>query len=535
MQKKFNISFLIIGIVLVMAIAAMVFFVQRSIKNNADIREERDDEEQEEVVEIKENDENKENLYIQESMIEGITEGKGDVKDYEYDLDLVLDVYEMTMDGVMEFTYYNNSDKNMDELVFYLYANSYEREDYHAIQQEYFYRGYPNGFSPGSIDIHSVDINSGGTYEVTGSQNHLLVVSLDDAVKPDKSTQVKITYTVTIPNSYGRFGYGEQTISAVNCNPIMAVYDEETGYYDYEYNNIGDPFYSEVADYSAKITIDQDYLVAPTGTITNEEVSKGMITYTVDGENRRDFGFVASDDFEVVTQNVNGVQVNSYSFSGDYINKEALQAGVDSIEVFSDVFGQYPYKTFNVVETNFFIGGMEYPGLVLIGDALYTPYNEEIMKMIVAHEAAHQWWYAMVGNDQIAEPWLDEALATFSERVYYEHVYPNNYEDMIYNYVDSYYMNKNQNAIKETTRIDKHTQEYGDEYSLVVYGMGNWMIDDLREMLGEEVFYAALKKYLKDNMFQVATRDDLEQAIEEVWGQDITSWFDENLIVQVGY
>ena len=37
---------------------------------------------------------------------------------------------------------------------------------------------------------------------------------------------------------------------------------------------------------------------------------------------------------------------------------------------------------------------------------------------VVAHELAHQWWYGVVGNNQVKEPWLDEGLTTFSELLY---------------------------------------------------------------------------------------------------------------------
>jgi aminopeptidase N len=40
--------------------------------------------------------------------------------------------------------------------------------------------------------------------------------------------------------------------------------------------------------------------------------------------------------------------------------------------------------------------------------------------VVIVHETAHQWWYSMVGNDQILEPWLDESLADYSEVVYYD-------------------------------------------------------------------------------------------------------------------
>jgi len=457
------------------------------------------------------------------------------IKDYKYNFDLALNVDNMTMDGILDFTYYNNNDVSMDELVFYLYANSYAKEEYHAIEEEHFDLGYPNGFSSGSIEIKSVDIEGGGSYEVTGNQDHLLEVNLNNKVNPSKSTNVRIEYTVTIPNSYGRFGYGNETISIVNCNPIMAVYDEDKGYYDYEYNSIGDPFFSECADYTANITVPKKYLVAPTGTILDKIYSDEMVTYVIDGENRRDFGFVTSDKFNVLSKDINGVRVNSYSFTSQKVNEKALEIAVDSIDVFSSKFGEYPYKTFNVVESNFFIGGMEYPGMVMIDDSYYTPIHGRIMEMIIVHEVAHQWWYGQVGNDQIAEPWLDEALATFSERVYYEHVYPDEYKDLIFNHVDSDFLGYNKRLEKDDTRIDMNTLEYDDEYSLVVYGFGGWMIDDLRDEIGEEAFYKALNLYLENNLFQIATREDLERAIEDVTGEDITSWFDENLQVQVGY
>ena len=108
----------------------------------------------------------------------------------------------------------------------------------------------------------------------------------------------------------------------------------------------------------------------------------------------------------------------------------------------------YAIRSYYVAEANFYIGGMEYPGMVMIDDSYYTSGYQDIMEMLIVHEAAHQWWYAQVGNDQIAEPWLDEALATFSERVYYERVYPDNYKDMIFDYVDNMFIRRNRNLDK---------------------------------------------------------------------------------------
>ena len=45
------------------------------------------------------------------------------------------------------------------------------------------------------------------------------------------------------------------------------------------------------------------------------------------------------------------------------------------------------------------------------------------MEKVIVHETAHQWWYGLVGNDQIDEAWLDESLATYSEVIYTSEIY----------------------------------------------------------------------------------------------------------------
>jgi uncharacterized protein (DUF2342 family) len=56
-----------------------------------------------------------------------------------------------------------------------------------------------------------------------------------------------------------------------------------------------------------------------------------------------------------------------------------------------------------VVETPTAAGGIEYPGLVVIADRLWSQANQRFM-WVVIHEVAHQWWFSLVGNDQTRDP-----------------------------------------------------------------------------------------------------------------------------------
>jgi len=70
-------------------------------------------------------------------------------------------------------------------------------------------------------------------------------------------------------------------------------------------------------------------------------------------------------------------------------------------------FGPYPWPAFTLALTPGLPGGIEYPGHVMQGPGTLGP--------VTSHELGHQWFYALVGNDQGRDPWLDEGLASYAE------------------------------------------------------------------------------------------------------------------------
>jgi len=84
-----------------------------------------------------------------------------------------------------------------------------------------------------------------------------------------------------------------------------------------------------------------------------------------------------------------------------------LDRVVASLEDFARRFGPYPWPAFTLAITPALGGGIEYPGHVMQGP--------ETLAGTTSHEVAHQWFYALVGNNQGRDPWLDEGLATWAE------------------------------------------------------------------------------------------------------------------------
>ena len=71
-------------------------------------------------------------------------------------------------------------------------------------------------------------------------------------------------------------------------------------------------------------------------------------------------------------------------------------------------FGPFPYERLAVAVLPDIHGGIEYPGVVLLGSG-------QIADATASHEVAHEWFYGLVGDDQARDPWLDEAFATYAE------------------------------------------------------------------------------------------------------------------------
>ena len=117
--------------------------------------------------------------------------------------------------------------------------------------------------------------------------------------------------------------------------------------------------------------------------------------------------------------------MNSYFLPGDEEGgRKALDWAAQALTIYQKEFGAYPYRELDIVETATTAGGIEYPGLVAVASRLYSdPNRQAFFESATAHEVAHQWWYNVVGNDQVNHPWLDEALTQYATYRYFQGAY----------------------------------------------------------------------------------------------------------------
>lgn len=447
-----------------------------------------------------------------------------------YYLDILINENEKTALVKQKVEYYNNTGTSLSEIYFHAYPNAFSETSVNKpVSSVYHDKAYYNGFSEGKIEIDNVKQNDADLeYNYKDNDKTLLVVKLPNIVENKKIATINFEYKLTIPNINHRFGYGENTINMGNFYLIASVFENgkfnENGYH---YN--GDPFYSNLANYNATISYSSNYKCVATGSEIKSQQDNNIITTCYKANAVRDFCFVLSEKFNTISDKVGDTVVNYYYYNDDNQN-ESLQTSCLAINTFNDMFGKYPYKVLNVVESNFVHGGMEYPQLVLISDDLdtYEDYTETIV-----HEIAHQWWYGLVGNNEFDSGYLDEGLAELSTALFFgaNPKYNISYETMIENAESSYslfidvYTDVFGNV---NTTMDRKLNEYKTEpeYVYMAYVKGMLMYDNLRQILGEKKFDKAIKYYFETNKGKNVKLEDMIKCFNKSTRSDLTSFFD---------
>lgn len=448
-----------------------------------------------------------------------------------YIIDAELNAADKTLTASQQVRYVNNEAVSLKELYFHLYPNAFSRKETAPFLFGEFERAYRNGFGPGSIKITSLCLMGERdqkqlSYEVSGVDSTILKVILREPLQPGKAVTLEMKYTIIIPPASERFGYWQEGFNMGNWYPVAAVYDHQ-GWNTDRYYAVGDPFYSDVSDYEVSVRLPKEYVIAASGQLLEKRQDGQSTIWTFGGNSLRDFAFVANTRFQVSERQVDGITVKSYYYLGDeFRGKEALELAVKAVKTFNKAYGKYPYPCYSVVATQF-PSGMEYPGLVYISDEYYKLNSSyQYFLLTVVHETAHQWWYAAVGNDQIDEAWLDEGLTTYSEALFMERQYG---KEALKEYI-GYFEKSTRDALSNKVfdgTVLKSLKDFRswEDYGPAVYDMGAMTINQLRQLLGDRIFFKAMRAYYEEYKFKIATTEEFIEICERVSNKDLDEYF----------
>jgi hypothetical protein len=341
-------------------------------------------------------------------------------------------------------------------------------------------------------------------YTLSGQR---LTVSPARSLQPGAATTFFLGYSLALPaKSYsGTFGYLSYQINLTDWYPFIVPYSG--GWVLHDPWSFGEHLVYDAADYDVTVQVNDPDVILAAGAPAEQ---KGSSTYYHLGS-ARTFVLSASDQFMMASSAVGSTKILSYYFSGDEGAGNALVwMATQSLGVYQAKFGPDPYPSLSVVETDV-ADGQEFDGLVFLGSHFYSEYNGTAKSNLVtigAHEIAHQWWFGLVGNDQALEPWLDEALAVYSERIFYQYNYPN-YGDWWWKFRVNYFSPQGY--------VDSNIYSFGTfrSYVSAVYLNGANFLEDLRTRIGDQAFFAFLKDYASRFAHGHATGSDFFAVLRQ--------------------
>ncbi len=416
---------------------------------------------------------------------------------YEFSIQVEKRSSVVTLRGMMRLTYVNKSEDTLYNIVLRIHANDVE---------------------PDCTKISSVSADGVTAAYTLSEGGKLLTVSLPHEIAPDEQAQLFLRFEMTVPETSSRFGINSTGCMLGNALPIAAMY-ENGAWRTESYIGIGDSFYSRTSDYKVALSVPRDLTLAHTGSRVSEEADGAYTVYYISAPSVREFAFALITDGVEYTASARSNRVTVHAIGESKKKAEfAAKCAAAAIDFFSEKIGEYPYNDFYVVPFDL-SGGMEYPGLIMTYKGDWKEDSAAGM-LVIGHEVAHQWFYGVVGSDQINSPWLDESLV---EYLGFEFLKDYANETTAADFERERYAFFRENYVR-TKRLDASLKELsGEDYFYVVYAYGYKFYSYVVDWIGEGAFYEGLKTYYNSNYMGIGTKESLASALSEAAGYNLLS------------
>ena len=400
------------------------------------------------------------------------------------------------LEGVQRVRVSNQEETSLSELYFRLYPNLPAYEGSAQV-------------SRALVDGKVVDVG----HPFDGTVVH---IPLDGGLAAGATTDVTLWFQATLPTrvnagtaGVGLYGFVDGVYDLAGFYPTLAVYDHR-GWDLFAGASFGDSLFADIGFYQVELTAPQALSVVASGsTLAQEPNDDGTTTWRIAAGPVRSFYAAVTDRWEAISEEVDGITVNSYYPVGGLASAQtALSYTTGSLGVFNGMFGHYPYRELDVVPLPTTAFGMEHAGLLALAANFYTETGGGF-SIATPHEVAHQWFFNLIGNDQPDEPWLDESLANYAVYLYYEAVdWPQMQTAMMEN-VFLYRYNAARNLGIDRPVSGAVVGFDQSNYINIIYSKGPLFLHAVRERIGDEAFFAALLDYAQTHRYGIAYAEDL--------------------------
>lgn len=398
---------------------------------------------------------------------------------------------------------------------------------------EIFFRLPPNS-AGGAIEVSNVKAGGLPCESEVVSAGSAMRVILPQTLQVGKVIDISLSFQLVLPTvmggNYGLFGFFEDTLAMDVFFPIIPVFDDRGWNVDAPPSN-GDLIFTDPSFFDVTIIAPENLVLVASGIkIKEENIGGTMHTQFVAGPTR-DFFLAGSTGFKTLTTKVDEITIRStFPPQFEEAGSLALQSAERAMRIFITRFGAYPFSEFDIVATPMQAGGMEYSGATAITLEFYDLTKKvfntsasELLETTVAHELAHQWFFNQIMNDQLTEPWLDEAFAQYATYLYYLDSKDEwSAKQYARNWIARLYRSPTQNkpiGLPAGAYVD------GSEYSGIIYGKGPLFIAELEKLFAVNDFNKFLLDYNNSFRWKIVDTNAFKAFAEQECACDLDKLF----------
>ena len=355
-----------------------------------------------------------------------------------YTIEVRLDPADRRLEGRQRLEWTNLQQRATDELPFHLYWNAW-RNSRSSWMLEDRIRGRSDrgdevergdwgwievaamrlvGAAGGAVDLET-------RYESPDDGNPddrtVLVARLPAPVEPGETITVEADWRARVPRTFARTGVRGDFYFIAHWFPKLGVFEAD-GWNCHQYHAATE-YYSDYGEYDVSMTVPSGWLLGATGReAERRDNGDGTTTHRYRQRDVHAFTWTTSPDYREARQTFAAAGLPPVEMRLLYQGEHGGQverhfaATRHALELFGSWYGPYPYGHVTVVDPAWQAGagGMEYPTIFTCGTRLFNPPGGGSPEGVTIHEAGHQFWYGLVGNNEFEHAWIDEGINTYS-------------------------------------------------------------------------------------------------------------------------
>jgi aminopeptidase N len=355
-----------------------------------------------------------------------------------YIIDARLDPASRTITGSEVILWRNITTKPATELQFHLYWNAW-RDDRSTWLREATLgsRRVVPAVRPDErarIDVTALGVRGSARADLTtvmrfiapddgnADDGTVLAARLPQPVPPGGSITIELSWTAHVPRTFARTGVIGNYFFIAQWFPKLGVL-QDAGWNCHQFHN-GTEFFSDYGSYDVRMTVPTGWILGATG-VERERHDNGnrTTTHRYHQDDVHDFVWTTSPDYVERRERFEHPTLPPVDMrlliQPEHAGQAArhFEATRAALKYYGEWYGAYPYGHITIIDPAYRsgAGGMEYPTLFTAGTRLFAPDRVGDPEDVTVHEAGHQFWYGIVGNNEFEDAWMDEGFNTFSE------------------------------------------------------------------------------------------------------------------------